>query len=380
MSFRLCKIFAPVLLILAVENVEAQTWGQHGVTVHVMPSAFNLAGWNIVNNLGQVAGYNTALGGGIFSAGSGVTYFAPGSPTLVVQPMGINDHGHVAGYTRQSGIDRAFIYNGTSMHTVEPAGASSSWAYDINASGVIAGYAATSSLSAYIGDLSSVVPLGTVPGAFGSMAWAINDLGQVTGRTLTSTGQYAFLYSGGTMQDIGTLGGNMTYAFDINNAGQVVGYSRLAGDPTSPINHAMVYSGGVMTDLGTLGGLQSAARNIDATGRIVGLSNVTNGNFAAAVWESIGGVYAAFALDQLVNDGVINSGWVFGEARSISDNGRYIAAFGSNRSLGITPGWMLLEANAPATVTPEPMTFVLLGTGLAGLFAVRRRKKKSEIN
>ena len=52
------------------------------------------------------------------------------------------------------------------------------------------------------------------------------------------------------MTDLGTLGGTYSWAFDINDRGQVVGYSgTAAGD-----QHAFLYGDGAMTDLGTLGG------------------------------------------------------------------------------------------------------------------------------
>ena len=59
-------------------------------------------------------------------------------------------------------------------------------------------------------------------------------------------------YSGGTMIDLGTLGGTYSYANGINNKGQIVGYSLTA----SGQDHAFLYSGGKMTDLGTLGGTE----------------------------------------------------------------------------------------------------------------------------
>src|ERR1017187_591319 len=51
------------------------------------------------------------------------------------------------------------------------------------------------------------------------------------------------------------LGGSLSFATGINNSGQVVGYSSLTpGAFTAVTSHAFLYSGGAMHDLGTLGG------------------------------------------------------------------------------------------------------------------------------
>ncbi len=54
------------------------------------------------------------------------------------------------------------------------------------------------------------------------------------------------------MTDLGDLGGEESFAKGINDDGQVVGYSDASAGILSP--HAFVYSGGTMTDLGTLPG------------------------------------------------------------------------------------------------------------------------------
>jgi probable HAF family extracellular repeat protein len=70
---------------------------------------------------------------------------------------------------------------------------------------------------------------------------------------------HAFLYSGGTMADLGTLAGPgavaMSAGFGINNLGQVTGASETEGvfSPTSQ-THAFLYGGGSLTDLGALPG------------------------------------------------------------------------------------------------------------------------------
>ena len=48
--------------------------------------------------------------------------------------------------------------------------------------------------------------------------------------------------------DLGTLGGNHSFAYGINGSGQVVGCS----ETTDNVNYAFLYANGTMLDLGTL--------------------------------------------------------------------------------------------------------------------------------
>jgi probable HAF family extracellular repeat protein len=137
-------------------------------------------------------------------------------------------------------------------------------------------------------------------------AFAINNSGQVVGRSFTLG--IAFLYSGATMIDIGTLGGSNTVPYAVNDAGQVVGHSPVlvpapnpcdpnnpdyygdyycdpnqnpdAPDPNAPYfveqDVAFLYSGGSVINLGTLPGSASpngsAALGINNSGQVVGRS------------------------------------------------------------------------------------------------------------
>ena len=93
----------------------------------------------------------------------------------------------------------------------------------------------------------------------------------------------ADLRYGGMVIDLGTLGGNNSLANDVNEAGQVVGgaqntepdlwnFGDILGLPTSTAWHGFVWQGGRMQDLGTLGGPDSFAPIINQKGQIAGFA------------------------------------------------------------------------------------------------------------
>jgi probable HAF family extracellular repeat protein len=88
----------------------------------------------------------------------------------------------------------------------------------------------------------SITDLGTLPGGDSSVAFGINNRGQVVGSSTAASGEFrdhAFVWENGKMTDLGTLpGAGDSVAFDINDRGQVVGWSTLASDP----GHAVLWS------------------------------------------------------------------------------------------------------------------------------------------
>ncbi len=117
--------------------------------------------------------------------------------------------------------------------------------------------------------------LPTIPKGSSFTAMDLNNIGEVVGY-YTIVGpqqqQRAFLYTNGTMIDLGTLGGSQSQANAINDASQVVGYANTATN----IERAFLYSNGTMSDLGTLpraiGNQGSAALAINTAGQAVGQS------------------------------------------------------------------------------------------------------------
>jgi probable HAF family extracellular repeat protein len=148
-------------------------------------------------------------------------------------------------------------YTVTALGTL---GGTSSYGYGINASGQVTGYSDTTgnaATHAFLYSNGTMHDLGTLGGTTGSYGYGINESGQVTGYSWT-TGNlnfHAFLYSDGTMHDLGTLGGAISYGFGINTSGQITGWSYTAGD----LFHAFLYSNGEMTDLNSLISRRNAA-------------------------------------------------------------------------------------------------------------------------
>ena len=123
--------------------------------------------------------------------------------------------------------------------------------------------------------------LGTLPGDVSSCANGINGTGQVVGSsTDNSRNSHAFLFSGGLIMGLGTLGGRASFAGGINNAGQVVGWA----DTASGDSHAFLYNGGTMIDLNTLidpstGWTLEGASAINDLGQIVGYGYNAAGDY-----------------------------------------------------------------------------------------------------
>lgn len=88
--------------------------------------------------------------------------------------------------------------------------------------------------------------------------------------------------------NLGALGGYASYASDLNEAGQVVGY----GETADGFGHAFLWDHGTMIDLGTLGGSYSYATGINDLGQVVGYADVPGaGIYDAFLITPQGGVW-----------------------------------------------------------------------------------------
>ena len=230
-----------------------------------------------------------------------------------------------------------------------------------------------------------IKPLGTLGGSY-SAAYSVNNAGQVTGVSKTSSGgEQAFLFDGFIMTElpsggeavmnrgahindsgvtVGTtflpgstqpvlwmgratvfsnFGGTGGSAMGINNAGQIVGNSQFSDGHAE----AFLLNGGTMTALGVLsGGDWSSANDINSTGQVVGSATIQNGSFRAFSWTSGGGLQSLGTLGggnsyaMAVNDsGVVTGhsqnayGWTHAY-RSINGTMDDLGTLGGNNSYG----------------------------------------------
>ncbi|MGX4643276.1 hypothetical protein [Massilia sp. SYSU DXS3249] len=199
------------------------------------------------------------------------------------QAFSINRCGQISGWAQAPGdLARAFYYDGA-LRDLGTLGGTESFGFAVSTCGKVAGWSATAGgeTHAFYHDGATMRDLGTFGGK-GSYALALNSVGQVAGYAYGPDNAWfhAFLYdarTGAPIQDLGSLG-ESSLAQDINDAGQVVGYSRSADG----VLRAFRYEAGTMHDLGLLPGARGAeARAINGAGHTVGYVYYADGRQVA---------------------------------------------------------------------------------------------------
>lgn len=187
-------------------------------------------------------------------------YIIP-TPSGTGVALGINDLGEVVG----ASAGRAFIWSQARGYVeLSTPSSFSSEAFDVNNDGVVAGATLSGSLSRAVrwtapDQLQNLGIDGT--------AHAINRRGDVVGTTLGTPAAFSWTEAEG-MRLLGTLGGLYSYAYDINDRGDIVGSASVANGET----HAYLWTReDGMVDLGTLGGSYSQAQAINNRREVVGI-------------------------------------------------------------------------------------------------------------
>ncbi len=213
-----------------------------------------------VNELGQVAGASTTA--------TGDTHAFLWTPGQGMQDLGTLDGGRSS--TARGINDQGRVVGDVTLPAVEPRQP--------------AKHAFLWTPGQGMQDLGTLGTLGS------TIAFDINNAGQVVGRAFSADQEIfpptdpeyfsrAFLWSSGQgMVDLGDLGGGHSVAYAINDAGQVVGRSWLSAaipDYGFPYRAFLWTSGQGMRNLGSLstGPSASAAYGINETGQVVGTTD-----------------------------------------------------------------------------------------------------------
>jgi len=174
----------------------------------------------------------------------------------------INELGIITGwYVPQDSYSyQAFLYNNGVMSNISPFGSQQSLGYDINNSGQVVGEFLTtdnSAIHAFLYSHGEITDLGVLSGSY-SVALALNEMGEVVGSSTALVGieikivcnerenechevevpvyqDHGFIYEKGEMIDLNNLipqnsGWFLSWAYDINNKGQIVGVGFYNGE------------------------------------------------------------------------------------------------------------------------------------------------------
>lgn len=248
---------------------------------------------------------------------AGQMFPLPDVPRLAVEVFKINDAGIAVGEAMDSCTNpwnnHAFQWqnDGEDNWTISPllplVGDFESGAYDVNAANVVVGFSGDSSGAVHVracrwnNGVASLIP--DLGGDY-SIGYALNDLGQFAGYSLSPSGAYrAFFSDGITATDLGTLPGYAHSAAEkMNNAGTVVGFA-FNGDADVTVypyffpdtnQRAFIWRNGVLHDLNNLippgSGWTSlnAAKDINELGQITGygvLAGQNRGFRLSPVWD-----------------------------------------------------------------------------------------------
>lgn len=228
---------------------------------------------------------------------------------------------------------RAFLWEKGVMSDLGDLGGPDAFAFSVNERSQIAGVSYTSSTPSpietqcgkdippqnpFLWENGRMIDLGTLGGICGFPFFGVvNNQGQVVGQSdlAGDAAFHPFVWDPERhphLRDLGTLGGTFGSATGLNDASEIVGW---ASTPDEAV-HAFFWSNGVMKDLGTVKGDGcSVAYTINAGGQVVGTSGDGCNEVHAFLWQRGGPM---MDLNDLVPSG---SGLVLTAGEFINDRG-----------------------------------------------------------
>jgi probable HAF family extracellular repeat protein len=211
----------------------------------------------------------------------------------------ITENGLVAGFSGNGEIDpltgfpeqRAVFWKDGQIIDLGTFGGNESLANAVNSRGQVVGlstntvpdsfdfYGFGTQMHAFVWQSGVMMDLGTIGDGPDSIAYWVNESGQVAGITYTDSTpnplttvppMHPFLWENGTMHDLGTIGGTQVFQLNgLNERGQVIGSMTLADEDSHHV-HPFLWDGKTLLNLGTLGGDFGEANWLNDAGEVVG--------------------------------------------------------------------------------------------------------------
>jgi probable HAF family extracellular repeat protein len=346
-------------------------------------------------DLGTLAGKPNSFGTGINNNGQVVGYSTDNTAA----------HNQAFYYTGLTAGSQLVALNPSFNQTGTPP----TTAYSINALGQITGTAADAQGNSHVffydsqgvATLTNFGTLGGFNGISNAAGFAINDNGNVVGQSTASGGGLHAFQSAGQLIDLtsGPLAGSFCVATGINDSNNVVGYYLSNGVTNAFLITPTNVNGGLPGLTNSLGGLATGSNSwayaINQFGDIVGAGAVTGGAGAVHGWLRVNGsganadlgvlpgttssvAYGLNASHQVVGDLVTSSGvthaffysigvlndlnnlipieetntWTLVDARGINDSG---AIVGTGIINGQNHAFLALPANVIGQPIPRPL-------------------------
>lgn len=272
--------------------------------------------------------------------------------------------GSVTDYYGDAGTT-AYVYRNGTVTSLNTPGWRESSAKAINEQGAITGWVGTSSEASAMLYRDGQVSTFGLPGANFNEGVAVNSSHQVAGTGAFYTRPFtthAFLFDGSTVLDLNQPGWTSNRAYGMNDHGDVVGWFGTQGG-----QGGFLYHDGQMTELAGLSSLGFYPLAINNSGDMVGRSPVAGEDISYAVLSHEGHLYKLLDL-------------LDGSARPLDFQPMLLNEAGQIAGFAQYEDGGALMVLSPLAAVPEPAAALLLCAGFAVLGVYGRRARRAGVS